>query len=208
MKTLFARLAGLRRRTRIMFAAAGVLLLAVIVAGVVVALTTRSATPPAGLLAGEATGDWRTGLKTYWNGQMCLSTTTEYLAQPGKYQARLWPCEPDPLPANMVWTFVAATGANDRGAFMKSSAGGAEVCLDVEGGEAKENATVTTFACRTKDYANQLWNVNAPDSWIQGGWTIESGRSGLCLSKATPDARYAWVKLVYCSDRAVTRFTF
>ncbi len=213
MKTLSARIAGLSRLTRIALAAGGALLVIAIIAGVVLTLSSKSSGPSAAFLAGEATADWKTAVKTYYedlhySGARCLATTTEYLGQPGKYQVRLWGCTEWQLPANKVWTFVAADALFAQGSFMKSSAGGGEVCLDVEGGEAKDGATVTTFPCKTSNYTHQLWNVNSIDSPGMAKYVIESGRSGFCLAKADSNDAYSWIKLVPCASNAAQTWKF
>ena len=198
MKTLAARIAGLSRRAKTLLAAGGALLLVAIVA-LVLTLALR---PRPAFLAGAA-ADWKTPVKYWTNTYRCLATTTEYLGQPGKYMVRLWDCTEKPLPDNKVWTFV--TAPDGSGAFMKSSAGGSEVCLDVEGGAAKENATVTTFPCKTENYANQIWNVNR-HGFSNGMYEIEAGRSGLCLTQRSAFSGNTYFALGPCEKAETWEF--
>lgn len=195
MKNLFARIAGLSRLTKTLLTAAGALLALAIIAGVVLATNPALGARLSGNLAGATAENWKPAI--YATNGKCLSTTTEWLGQTGKYQVRTWECDESPLPENKRWESVLETdGKSTR---LKSQAGGAEVCLDVEGGKAANGATVTTFPCKTSDYSNQLWIIepiaSAPDHY-----QIRAASSSYCLFRVDQYDAHTWVQLQDCGN--------
>jgi hypothetical protein len=176
MKPFFARLAHLNLRTKTLLAVASVALLVVVVAGALLTLNPPLAARLGRALPGAVTVNSSGPIKY---GSQCLTVTTEWLWQPGKYQVRMWECDPS-NPPTQQWKYVT----DSQGYIIAHSPLNEEVCLDVEGASKAEGATITTYPC-TRGAGNEDWNIlglGFLDQVTGSGIKFQNENSKLCMT--------------------------
>lgn len=167
-----------------MLAIGGGVLVLLIIAGGLLALNPLLVARVARSFAGTAEQSGGYGPIQY-RGQ-CLTVTTEWLWQAGKYQVRMWECDPS-NPGTQQWKYMT-----DGQSYImaKASPLGEEVCLDVEGASQAKNATIVTFPC-TRGAPNEDWNIlglGFLDQVTGNGIQFQSAHSGMCMDVADSSA--------------------
>jgi hypothetical protein len=188
MKTLSAHIAGLSRRAKVLLTIVCVILILGVVSAGALALNPRLATDVTHVLlirsmAGTAQSSDGYGPIKY--GGRCLTVTTEWLWAPGKFQVRLWECDPS-NPGTQQWRFLT----DQENFIVAHSPLGDEVCLDVEGASKSSGATVATFQC-IRSANNEHWHIlglGFLDQVEGDGIKIQNENSGMCVDPADPSA--------------------
>jgi hypothetical protein len=187
MKTLFARLAGLNRRTKVLLAVAGAMII-IVVACVVLVLAQRSLTQVIRALSGAATEDVYPPNWTIGENNTYVLTPMHNPVQVLAYdkwdpnKVGIWPWDEN-SPGNRTWYFVPAPEA--AGYFrihtFEISSEGDESYHFLDVYEASTAAGAGVIAYRNIGGDNQLWKLTLLDS-DKGLYQIESKISGLCLN--------------------------
>lgn len=189
------------RRARVLLAVAGIVAAVIVVGAGVMALNPALAARLARSMTGTAQSSDGYGPIKY--GGQCLTVTTEWLWQAGKYQVRMWECDPS-NPGTQQWKYMT-----DRQSYIIAhSPLNAEVCLDVEGASKAERATITTFQC-TRGASNEDWNIlglGFLDQVTGNGIKFQNANSQMCMDTADGSA-HAYMVQVSC-DNVSTSWTW
>lgn len=186
---------GLSRRGKIGLAASGVLLVSVIIAGAVLTGSPLLAARLAHSMTGATQQSGGYGPIKY--GGKCLTVTTEWLWQAGKYQVRLWECDSS-NPGTQQWKYMT-----DGQSYIiaKASPLGEEVCLDVEGASKTNGGTITTFQC-IRGAPNLNWNIlglGFLDQVTGEGIKLQNVNSQMCMTSVDNSA-HPWMVQRPCEE--------
>ena len=183
------------RRARVLLAVAGIVAAVIVVGAGVMALNPALAARLARSMTGTAQSSDGYGPIKY--GGKCLTVTTEWLWQAGKYQVRMWECDSS-NPGTQQWKYMTDTQSY---IIAKASPLGEQVCLDVEGASMANGGTITTFQC-IRGAPNLDWNIlglGFLDQVTGEGIKLQNKNSGMCMTTADNSA-HPWMVQKPCEE--------